>query len=104
MEIEVSGGPLEAVEAQTLAFAVAEPPTELPPAGRELDRLLNGRLARLAEAGDLRADPWSVCVVHPDGELRAERVAAAGLGRPEALDLDALRTAAAAVVRTESRV
>src|SRR5439155_244471 len=77
------------VEAQTLAFAVADPPEELPPPAKELDAILGGRLARLAAAGDLRSDAWSVCVVHPDNELRAERIAASGIGKPSSLDADA---------------
>src|SRR5438876_6068405 len=104
MEIDVTAAALGEVEAQMLAFAVADPPTELPPPARELDGLLGGKLARLAAAGDLRADAWSVCIVHPDGDVRAERVAAVGIGKPGSVDADALRTAVAAVVRAGSRI
>ena len=104
MEIDVTAAAVGEVEAQTLAFAVADPPEELPPPAKELDAILGGRLARLAAAGDLRSDAWSVCVVHPDNELRAERIAASGIGKPSSLDADALRTAVAAVVRAGSRI
>jgi leucyl aminopeptidase len=104
MEIDVTASALGEIEAQTLAFAVADPASDLPAPGRELDGLLGGRLARLAEAGDLRTEPWGVCVLHVNGELRAERVVASGLGKAGAVDSDALRTAAAAVVRAESPI
>jgi leucyl aminopeptidase len=102
MEIDVTDAGLDQVEAQMLAFAVTDPLGELPPPGRDLDARLGGRLARLAAAGDLRPDPWSVCVVHVDGDLRAERVAASGAGKT--VDADALRTAVAAAVRAEARI
>jgi leucyl aminopeptidase len=102
MEIDATASAPGDVEASTLAFAVGEPGSELPAPARELDDRLGGRLTRLAEAGELRSDPWGVSLLHTNGEVRAGRVAAAGLGGT--IDADALRTAAAAVVRTTSRV
>jgi leucyl aminopeptidase len=58
---------------------------------------LRSRLGQLADAGDIRSDVGATTVVHLNGELRAPRVAAAGVG-PEP-DSDAIRTAAAAVAR-----
>jgi leucyl aminopeptidase len=100
MEIDAAAGPIEAVEAQILAFALSEPAAEPPRPGRELDAFLGGRLKRLAASGDLPGEPGSASVVHVDGEIRAERIVVAGIGNPEQLDADALRTAASAVVRT----
>jgi len=82
------------VEADVLAFGIADPP-ELPPAAQELDRRLSGRLARLLEDGEIKGSLGSVAVLHTRGEVTARRIAAVGLGKVTALDADALRTAVA---------
>src|SRR4051812_43470393 len=84
--------------ADTLAVAVTED-GRLSRAAEELDRRLNGRLARLVEAGEVRGDPGRTLVLHVDGTEGVRRVAAAGVGAAARVDPDALRTAAAAVVR-----
>jgi leucyl aminopeptidase len=95
MKIDVVEAPPGGVEADVLAFAVRDP-VELSAAAQGLDRLLEGRLTRLIEAGELRGDEGSVTVLHTDGRLAAERVAAVGLGS-RTLDADRMRTAAAKV-------
>ena len=64
---------------------------------RELDRQLKGRLQRLADSGELKGDLGATVVLHTDGELNARHVVAAGVGKKDEIDADALRTAAAAV-------
>jgi leucyl aminopeptidase len=99
MKIDVVEAPPGGIEADVLVFAVPDP-VELSAAAHGLDRLLEGRLTRLIEAGELRGDEGCVTVLHTDGRLAAERVAAVGLGG-RALDADRLRTAAAkAAART----
>jgi leucyl aminopeptidase len=102
MEIDVTAAAPAEVEAQALAFAVSDP-DELPQVAATLDGPLGGRLARLASAGDVRGDPGTAAVVHLNGEIAAERVIAAGLGKAQD-DPDAIRTAAASVARALSRV
>src|SRR5205807_8524117 len=51
------------------------------------------------EEGELSGEQGRAALVHVNGELPAHRVAGAGVGKPDELDADALRTAAAAVVR-----
>jgi leucyl aminopeptidase len=95
MEIDVVEAPPGGIEADVLAFPVPEP-TTLPAGAQELDRELDGRLGRLVEEGELRGDTARVTVLHvDDGQLKARRVAAAGVGSgpPNA---DRLRTAAGA--------
>jgi leucyl aminopeptidase len=88
------------VEADVLAVPVLEGGAEaLSRGARTLDERLNGRLGRLAHQGDLRGELGKTLVLHPDGELNARRLAIAGVGKREALDSDALRTAAASVAR-----
>ncbi len=63
------------------------------------DEKLAGLLARLAADGELSGELGTAIVLHTDGELHPRRVVAAGVGPREAVDADAIRTAAAAVVR-----
>jgi leucyl aminopeptidase len=85
-------------QADALALPVAGP---VPPLGGEgariVDEKLDGRIARLAETGDLRTDAGRVVVLHVGDELSSPRVALAGAGERELVDADALRTAGAAV-------
>jgi leucyl aminopeptidase len=85
MEIVVTAGP---AEADAFAFAVLDPPRDLPD--------LDPRLAGLAAAGQISGAVNSTCVLHQDG---GRRIVAAGAGSREQLDADAIRDAAAAVAR-----
>jgi leucyl aminopeptidase len=89
------------VEPDLLAVPVvdADDGTELSEPLRILDERLGGRLSRLRESGELSGEVGRTLVLHLDGELRAPRVAAAGVGRRDEADADALRTAAAAAAR-----
>jgi leucyl aminopeptidase len=88
------------IEPDVLALAVPEGDEGLPRSGRQvLDEKLTGRLRRLAEEGELRGELGRTVLLHTDGDLRAHRVAAAGVGKRDEVDADALRTAAASVVR-----
>jgi leucyl aminopeptidase len=95
MQIDVVEAPPGGVEADVLAFAVRDP-VALSGAAEGLDRLVEGRLTRLVEAGELRGDEGHVTLLHTDGRLAAARVGAVGLGS-KTLDADRLRTAAARV-------
>src|SRR5206468_5744761 len=93
------------IEPDVLAFPISDPvDAALSNGSAILDERLAGRLRRLAEEGELRGELGKTLVVHTDGELKAHRVAAAGIGKLEELDSDALRTAAAAVARATQEV
>src|SRR5262245_30855056 len=96
MEIDVVEASPAEVAADVLAFAVPEP-VELPPAGRELDRLVDGGIQHLIEDGELKGERGRVTLLHTRDHLKAHRVAAGGVGGDG--DPDSLRTAAAAVGR-----
>jgi leucyl aminopeptidase len=88
--------------ADTIALPVAQP---LGGEGaRVVEEKLGGRLARLAESGELRGESGEAVLLHLDGELEAPRLVAAGLGKREDVDADALRTAGAATAQALSRV
>ena len=95
MHIDVVEAPPGGVEADVLVFAVRDP-VVLAGAAEGLDRLVEGRLARLLDSGELKGDEGRVTLLHADGRLAAARVGAVGLGS-KALDADRLRTAAARV-------
>jgi len=92
-------------EADALALAVAEPPASL---GGEsalmVDDKLGGRVGRLVGSGELRGERGEALVLHVDGELGSPRIVAAGVGRRDRADLDALRSAAAAAAQALARV
>jgi leucyl aminopeptidase len=95
MKIDVVEAPPGGVEADVLAFAVRDP-VELSAAAQGLDRLVEGRLSRLVETGELKGNEGRVTLLHADGRLAAARVGAVGLGT-RAPDPDRMRTAAARV-------
>jgi leucyl aminopeptidase len=100
MEIDVVETPPAEVDADVLAFAVSDP-VELPPAGQELDRLVDGELRHLIDEGELKGGRGKATFVHTGGRISAHRVGTAGLGAPADQDADSLRTAAASIaVRT----
>jgi leucyl aminopeptidase len=98
MEIEVVEA-AATVEADVLVFPVPDP-VLLVGQARELDSLVEGRLSRLAEDGELKGEQGHVALLHADGRLAARRVGGVGIGEGTP-DGDSLRTAAgAAAART----
>jgi leucyl aminopeptidase len=69
-----------------------------------LDDRLGGRLAKLGESGELRGERGESVLLHLNGELEAPRLVAAGVGKREDVDADALRTAGSAAANALSRV
>ncbi|HZD86634.1 MAG TPA: leucyl aminopeptidase [Gaiellaceae bacterium] len=95
-----------ALPGQEHADAIALPVAQTPggEGARIVEEKLGGRLARLRESGDLRGERGEALLLHLDGELDAPRLVAAGLGSRDAVDADALRTAAATAAQALSRV
>ena len=92
-------------EADALAVPLAQPLDSLSGEGaRILDDKLRGRLTQLAESRELRGDRGEALLLHVDGDVSTPRVVAAGLGKRDELDLDALRTAGASAAQALSRV
>jgi leucyl aminopeptidase len=79
-----------------LVLPVAEPFEPVGEGARIVDEKLGGRLARLAERGDLKGDPGRTLVLPLDGELAAPRLLAVGVGPRDRVDAAALRSAGAA--------
>jgi leucyl aminopeptidase len=88
--------------ADAIALPVAQP---LGGDGAQiLDDKLGGRLAKLGESGELRGERGESVLLHLNGELEAPRLVAAGVGKREDVDADALRTAGSAAAAALSRV
>ena len=92
-------------EVDALAVPLAQPLDSLSGDGaRILDDKLRGRLSRLAASGEFRGDRGEALLLHLDGELSAPRVVAAGLGKRDDIDADALRAAGAAAALSLGRI
>jgi leucyl aminopeptidase len=93
MRVEVQAGSPESVESDVLAAPLLAAEGLSGPLAA-----LNGRLgellARLAEQGEITGKLKTAPFVHVGGELKADRLALAGIGARQAVDADALRTAA----------
>jgi leucyl aminopeptidase len=96
--IEVS--PPGETEPDTLALPFSSDDSDVPSNGaRALDDQTEARLRRLAAGGELKGELGKTVVLHGDGESGLRRVVVAGVGKRAEVDADAMRTAAAAVVR-----
>ena len=88
--------------ADALALPVAQP---LGGDGAKIvDEKLGGRLGKLSESGELRGERGEAVLLHLNGELEAPRLVAAGVGKRDDVDADALRTAGATTAQALSRV
>ena len=98
MRVEVEAGSPESVEADVLAAPLlASAPLTGPVAA--LNGRLGERLAELVEQGEVSGKLQTAPLLHLNGELKAGRLAIAGIGAREALDADSVRTAAGTVAR-----
>ena len=98
MRVEVQAGSPESVESDVLAAPLLAA-KELTGPVAALNGRLGGLLERLAEQGELTGRLKTAPLFHLDGELKANRLALAGIGAREAVDADALRTAAGTLAR-----
>ncbi|HVN66944.1 MAG TPA: M17 family peptidase N-terminal domain-containing protein, partial [Candidatus Sulfotelmatobacter sp.] len=66
-------------------------------AARSADKVLGGIISRLVKDGEISGKLGQITIIHPAGKLKAKKLAVAGMGKKEKLDLDAVRCVAAAV-------
>src|SRR3954471_4688180 len=85
--------------ADVVALLVTDPPAPLGEGARIVDEKLGGRIARLGESGELPSAVGETTTLDANGSLSARRVVVAGVGPRESVDVDSLRTAAAAGAR-----
>ncbi len=99
MELQVSGGNITQVDADTIVVFVPEGSRRLAGHVAQVDRALDGAIGRLLRDGLLEGRSGETQTLH-GGELKAKRVVVAGTGKPAAVDYDAARRAAGNLART----
>ena len=97
MQVQVQAVAPGEVEADTLAVPLTD--EGLTESAQAIDGRLDGLLGQLNEEGELRSELGYATIVHVRGKLSAKRIAVAGLGKSDAIDADAVRTAGAAVAQ-----
>ncbi|MEZ5099263.1 MAG: leucyl aminopeptidase [Thermoleophilia bacterium] len=100
LTIEATSAAPQAVECDVLGVPVLDPVDARAGALAALDAALGGKLAHLAEDGELKGGPGKVLALHTLGELAAHRVCLVGAGRSAKVDADSIRTAAARTAAT----
>ena len=99
MQIEVSTGSITQQDVDTVVCFVAEGQARLGGHASQVDRALNGAIARMVRDGLVTGRAGETQVVH-GGRLKAKRVVVAGTGKPKAIDYGAERRAAGNLART----
>jgi leucyl aminopeptidase len=104
MRVETRAPDATAPQADVLAVALAEGGPAASSFASSLGPELAGRLGRVAAEEEVAQELGRTAVLYPDGEIETRRVVAVGLGAADALESDALRTAAARVASAAGRV
>jgi leucyl aminopeptidase len=99
MKLQVVQGKIQENSADTLIVNLFEGVTTPAGATGAVDRALKGAIGEMIASGDLRGKTGELGVLYPRGVILARRVIVVGLGKPEALELEGLRRAAAVAIR-----
>lgn len=94
MEVSVLEVEPAQAEVDALVAGVFKDEEGLDGAAAELDRALNGALARLVADGEIRGEPNQTALYHTRGRLAAGRVVLVGLGPRGKVDAERVRQAA----------
>ena len=100
MQIVVKQGDIVAAEADTVIVNLFEGVGVPGGATGAVDRALDGAIADLIAGGDLKGKAGEVAVIYPRGAIGARRVLVVGLGQADKFDLDGVRQAAAAGIKS----
>lgn len=99
MELRVSQGLIQEVQADTIVVNLFEEVTSPGGATGAVDRALGGAISDLIAGGDFKGKIGETAVLYPRGVIPARRVVLVGLGKADKFDLEAARKAAAAAAR-----
>jgi leucyl aminopeptidase len=69
-----------------------------------VDKALGGLISKLAREGEIDGKLGKVTLIHSHGKLKADKVAVVGLGKKDKFDLEAVRTAASAVIKKAKEI
>ena len=104
-EVAIEVGAPGEIQPDALAVPLAqEDAGRAPDAADAIGDRVKQQLGRLAREGELKGDVGKTVVLHTDGEGTTPRIVVAGVGKRAEVDADAVRTAAAAVVRRVDEV
>jgi leucyl aminopeptidase len=99
MQLEINSGAIAQQDTDTIVCFVGEGQARLSGHAAQLDRSLNGAVARLLRDGLFSGRAGETQVLH-GGRLRAKRVVVAGTGKPAAINYAGERRAAGNLART----
>lgn len=99
MKVNVWQGALQSAEVDTLIVNLFHGVQQPGGATGAVDQALGGAIRELIEQGDLSGKAGEVAALYPRGKVPAKRVLVVGLGKQEALSLEAVRRAAAVAIK-----
>ncbi len=71
---------------------------------KELDGLLNGKIAKIIKMGDFSGKEKDVCMVYTDGKLKSERLLLLGVGEIEKTVINNFRKTGARILKQASKI
>ncbi|MFC1781087.1 leucyl aminopeptidase [Planctomycetota bacterium] len=86
---------LDKCRTDMLVVGVFSDARKLDKTNAQLDKKLNGEIAKLIKLGDFKGSEKSTAIIYTDGRIAANRVMLVGLGEKKKLTLDTLRKASA---------
>src|SRR4029079_3150294 len=99
MRVTVESGDIAKCEAQCIVVNLFEGITAPGGGTGAVDRALDGMIAELIAAGDIRGKSGEMTLVHTFGKIPAPRVLVAGLGKSGDFTIDKVRDLSANVAR-----
>jgi leucyl aminopeptidase len=104
VDVTVAVGAADTYACDAVGVAIFAGQTGLRGAAARIDAALQGALGATVAEEKFEAKPATTLVLHTHGRLPARRIIAVGMGPAEAVTLDTVRQAAAAVVRRAAQV
>lgn len=99
MELKVLQGNLQYISVDTILVYLFEGIVTTSGVTGAVDKELGGAISDLVAGGDLSGKAGEVGVLYPRGAIPARRVVIVGLGKPDSIDLESIRKAAAAGIK-----
>ena len=99
MDIKVRIGDISKTRADTMLLGIFENDKKLSGELADVDKLLDGEVARLIKQGEIKGKLSEVTIIHSLGKIPAVRVVILGLGKSKVLTPDKIRIAIADACR-----
>ena len=99
MELKILHGNLQDIKVDTLLINLFEGTEVTSGVTGAIDKALGGAVSDLLVGGDMSGKAGEVGVIYSRGAISARRVIVVGLGKPDSIDLEGIRKAAAAGIK-----